>query len=261
MLLEVAIDNVDDGVTAHAAGADRLEVVTHLHLEGLSAQPSVIGRLAAAVPVPLMAMVRPRAGNFVATPSEVKLMCLQAADAIAAGASGLVMGMLKENGELDACAIASVIQAGQGAWAKEARPGHVNLVFHRAFDFCLSPMAAVTQLARMGFTRILTAGCTGWSVPRVGEGFDARCLRLASYRAAAGGAIEIMPGGGVRPNNLATLLERTGAVSVHSACRGAAGQGGNLAVDTGMVREMKRMLSRFPQNETQPLQFPNRVVG
>ena len=114
---------------------------------------------------------------------------------LAAGAQGLVFGALDEEGI--ASANTRLVRLGGEA------------VFHRAFDTLPEPLDALERLIDLGFRRVLTSGGRG-TAP---EG--AETIRRLIER--ADGRIEVLPGGGVRPDNLAALVARTGATQVHLA--------------------------------------------
>jgi len=85
--------------------------------------------------------------------------------------------------------------------------GDKEAVFHRAFDVTPEPLEALDQLVELGFTRILTSG----QAPSVPQGAEL-IKKLKGY---AGDRIEILPGGGIRPHNIRTIVEQTGARQVH----------------------------------------------
>jgi len=87
----------------------------------------------------------------------------------------------------------------------------MEVTFHRAFDRCRDPFEALEQLIAMGCTRILTSG-QHQTAP---EGIDliAQLVRTADER------IVIMPGSGVRKENIQHLAQQTGANEFHSSLR------------------------------------------
>jgi copper homeostasis protein len=87
--------------------------------------------------------------------------------------------------------------------------GAREAVFHRAIDVTPDWKAALDTLIDIGVTRVLTSG----QRPTVPEG--AETLRAMIARAA--GRIEILPGGGVTPENAAWCREHIGTDSLHAA--------------------------------------------
>ena len=82
MILEVCVDDAGGLAAAIEGGADRIELCAALALGGLTPPPGLMA-LAARAPIPVMAMIRPRAGGFVWSAQEGRQM----RDDIAAAAS------------------------------------------------------------------------------------------------------------------------------------------------------------------------------
>jgi copper homeostasis protein len=143
-------------------------------------------------------MVRHRAGDFVYGPTEIADMHAVATELCDAGADGVVFGILRRDGTIDAHATRGIVAL---AGAKET-------VFHRAFDSTPDASAALDVLVDCGLTRVLTAGQQSSAV----EG----AAMLATLRAYARGRIEILAGGGVRAPNVVDLVRRSGVMQVHA---------------------------------------------
>lgn len=201
ILLEIAVASVADARTAVAAGADRLEVCAALELEGLTPSIGLVRAIRAAVPVPIFAMVRPRPGGFCYSVDERTVMRDDIQALLAAGADGVVFGALTEAGRIDAIACRELIAC------CARRPA----VFHRAFDLVQEPLDAMEDVIRLGFARILSSGGAISAA--------AGASRLAELADAARERIELMPGGGVRAENVVETLRTTGCRQVHAGCR------------------------------------------
>lgn len=205
-LIEVAVDRRSDARTALAHGADRIEYCARLDTGGLTPQMWRVRELALAAPGKLAVLIRERPGPFTADASTVDWMCKHAAEALEAGAVAVVFGVLTDRNEIDVEGCRRVITVcDQG-----------SAVFHRAFDFCRDPLRALDTLISMGFRRLLTSGGASVRAPGAVD-------RLAELVRRASGAIEIIPGGGVRADNAAEILQRTACGQLHSSCRRADG--------------------------------------
>ena len=79
------------------------------------------------------------------------------------------------------------------------------------FDRCRDPFEAMEQLINIGCERILTSG----QKPTAPEAIEL----IAQLNKAADERIIIMPGSGVRKENIKTLAEQTGCVEFHSSLR------------------------------------------
>ncbi len=201
MLVEICCGSADDVFEAAASGADRVELNAALPLGGLT--PS-IGQLTVAknAGVELIAMIRPREGGFCYGTKEFETMLRDARALLAAGADGIVFGILNADGTVDADRCKRMIQA----------IGSRQAVFHRAIDVTPDWRAAIDTLCSLGFRRVLTSGQS----PTALEG-AATIREMIAY---AAGRIEILPGAGIRPGNVLDLIEKTKCTQVHASLRG-----------------------------------------
>lgn len=195
MTLETVAQSLDDALAAERAGAERLELVSALSLGGLTPSIGTLEAVVASCSLPVVAMLRPRSGGFGYSKGELAAMERDGERFLAAGARGLVFGVLDGSGI--SAANSRLVRLGCEA------------VFHRAFDALPDPFEALERLIDLGFRRVLTSGGRGTAV----EG--AETIRRLNER--ADGRIEVLPGGGVRPGNVAELVARTGATQVHLA--------------------------------------------
>lgn len=203
VLLETIVSSLDDARAAAAGGADRFELCSALALGGLTPSLGTLAAIKAELDVPVMFMVRPREGGMAYTDGEFAVMLHDAALALEAGADGLVFGFLTSDGRVDVERCRTFIQA---TWPFGGR-GQLQLVFHRAFDVVADPQAALEQLIDLGMTRVLTSG----RAARALDGADE--IRRTVEQAA--GRIEVLPGGGIRVDNVAEMVRRTACTQVH----------------------------------------------
>src|SRR5687768_5962032 len=89
VLLEVCIASVDDAVTAAAGGADRLELNAALALGGLTPSAGSVAEVGRAVDLPVVVMVRPRAGGFCYGAADFMVMRRDVDAALAHGVTGV----------------------------------------------------------------------------------------------------------------------------------------------------------------------------
>src|SRR5690606_30778488 len=99
--LEICIDSPSGHAAAIAGGADRIELCSALALGGLTPSPGLMAR-AAKAPIPVHALIRPRAGDFSFTEDEIATMEADIDAARAAGLRGVVLGATHADGTLDA---------------------------------------------------------------------------------------------------------------------------------------------------------------
>ncbi|MBK8977339.1 MAG: copper homeostasis protein CutC [Planctomycetes bacterium] len=197
ILCEVCIDSAEAAAAATAGGAQRLEVCQALPLGGLTPGIGMFVSLRRRTALPLFAMVRGRAGDFVVDADDLRGAVEEARALRLAGADGIVFGALTPGGAVDEVAVGRVVAA--------AAP--LPVTFHRAFDHVGEPLAALDRLVALGVARVLTSG----GAPRAIDGAE----RIARCVGHAAGRLGIVAGGGVRPDHVAELVERTGVREVH----------------------------------------------
>lgn len=197
VLIEAACSSVADCLAAEAAGANRAELCAALLVGGLTPSAGAIEAALARARLPIVCMVRPRAGGFCYSAGEIDEMHRDIVACRRAGAAGAVFGVLTTAADVDLEACRRLVEAA----------GPMETVFHRAFDLVADQDGALDALVGLGLTRVLTSG----GRPTALEG--AAVIRRLRGRAA--GRIEILPGGGVRAGNAAEILAETGATSLH----------------------------------------------
>ncbi len=203
IFIEAYVENEVQGEAAMAAGADRLELCGPGE-GGLTPDSVVLGWLAKRKRIPVHAMLRPRAGDFVYDDVEFDAMRLGIERLRQRGAQGVVFGILLPDGRLDVERMRELVALAEG----------MRVVCHRAFDATPDADAALDALVALGVHEVLTSG----HAPTALEG--AATLRRLHERAA--GRIAILAGGGIRPHNVRELVERSGVQRVHARATDAA---------------------------------------
>lgn len=197
ILLEVCVDSVDGAIAAQEGGADRIELCAGMPEGGITPSVGLMKEACRRMKLPVYAMIRPRGGDFLYSDHEFEVMGLDVEAARACGVRGVVFGILTADGKIDRERMGELVQ--------RARP--LGVTCHRAFDMSRDPFEAFEGLVALGVERILTSG----QGPAAADGLEL----LAQLVERAAGRIRIMPGGGVRPENIATILRRTGASEIH----------------------------------------------
>lgn len=197
IVVEVAVDSLAGARAAVAAGAARLELCQSLGEGGLTPSAGLLERVVQQVTVPVFALIRPRAGDFLYDDDEFATMVADVGAAKAAGSAGIVSGVLTADGHLDRARLRELIAA--------AAP--LPFTCHRAFDVCADPLAALAMLRELGAARVLTSGQQRDA--HTGADTIARCVQ------AAGGQPIVMAGAGIRDHNVAAIVAATGVREVH----------------------------------------------
>lgn len=125
---KVCVDTPHGLATALANGADRIELCSALSVGGLTPSPGFMHAAAAAAAAsdrntPIVAMVRPRPGDFCYTAEEVAVMKADIRAARAAGLAGVVLGASRPDGALDAGALAALVEEAKGPAGDGAEVG------------------------------------------------------------------------------------------------------------------------------------------
>jgi copper homeostasis protein len=199
-LLEVCVDDVEGLAAAVAGGADRIELCSSLGVGGLTPSAGLMAE-AARLDIPVIALIRPRSGGFAYSAAEERVMLRDIELAAGSGLAGVAIGALTPGNDLDLPLLRRLAGHAQG----------LQLTLHRAFDLVRNPAAALEDAIALGFHRVLTSG--GATTASAGT------ARLAALVKQGQGRIQILAGGGVRPENVAALILSTGVDELHASCR------------------------------------------
>jgi copper homeostasis protein len=193
--------------------------------------------------IQLFPIIRPRGGDFFYTNSEFESMIADVEQCRELGCDGVVIGMLARDGSVDVARCAELIH----------RAGAMQVTFHRAFDRVKDPMKSLEDVIDLRCSRILTSGLQ----PNVDQGME----MLRTLVDAARNRITIMPGSGVRSNNILELAKFTGAGAFHSSARATVSSSmeftnpdmneelDSISIDPHEVSELRRILDAYLKGE------------
>ena len=203
-IIEIATSDFLTTRSAVEGGADRIELCANLAEGGTTPSYAHIKKCREAFDIALFPIIRPRGGDFLYTKDEFEIMKNDIKLCNEIGCDGIVIGLLNMDGTIDMTRTSELIEL--------AYP--LDVTFHRAFDRCKDPFMALEELIEIGCQRILTSG----QKPTISEGVDL----IAELNKKADDRIVIMPGSGVRKENIKMLAEKTGCIEFHSSLRGKA---------------------------------------
>ena len=198
MKLEICANSVESALNAQSAGADRVELCAELSVGGITPSYATIKLAKELLDIPVYVLIRPRSGDFCYSILEREIMKDDIAFCNETGCEGVVIGGLNQNRSVDESLIKMLMQ----------EAGYMDVTFHRAFDDTPNLFESLDTLKELGIQRVLTSGGRGKTIDNIN--------RLGELVEEADEDLIIMPGGGVRPENLTRLLE-TGAVEYHSS--------------------------------------------
>lgn len=195
MIIEVCVTDLVSARLAQEAGADRIEVCTSLELGGLTPSYGLLQQLKKHISIPIHVLLRPRAGDFMYSEEELKVIELDLIFCKELGVAGVVLGALQPDATIDLDVIKKLKELANG----------MHVTFHRAFDWVPNPMTALQDLERLGITTILSSGQ---------QATAEKGISLLKEMNALATKTQVMPGAGISPNNVSLFIEN-GFKSIH----------------------------------------------
>ena len=205
-IIEVCANSAQSCVEAEAGGAARVELCAGIPEGGTTpSYGEIVMARQSTERIAIHVLIRPRAGDFLYTETEVGVMLHDIQ----------VAHQLGVHGDIDEPLLDRLMAA--------ARP--LSVTFHRAFDVCRDPHVALELLIRHGVDRVLTSGQEATAVQGI--------PLLRELVSQADGRIVVMPGCGVRADNIARIESETGAREFHTSAR--------RVVESGMIYRNERV--------------------
>jgi copper homeostasis protein len=198
LIFEACVETLEDALAAEKLGANRIELCSALDQDGLTPSPDLTRQCVQNLSIPVMAMVRPRGGNFVYSEDELLQMESEIAYFKQSGVAGVVFGLLTNDGSVDV--------ENTRRLAKLAYP--LEVTFHKAIDYSTDILKSFQELnAIEGITRVLTSGGmdTAWNGREI----------LKQMQELPDRQIKIIAAGKVLPANRIQISEFTGIIELH----------------------------------------------
>lgn len=199
VIVEVASNSVQSAIAAQKGGASRIELCGNLSEGGTTPAKSQIELTRQYVDIDLNVIIRPRGGDFfyddldfISMKKDIELCGQLKCD-------GVVLGILDAKGSVDMKRNAELISI--------AKKYGLSVTFHRAFDRVADLSVALEDVIKLGCDRILTSG-------GLVNAYDGREV-IRDLIVQAKDRIVIMPGAGVKEDNVAELVKITKAKEVH----------------------------------------------
>ena len=198
LIFEACVETLEDAIAAEKRGANRIELCSALDQDGLTPSEELTQQCIQNLSIPVMAMVRPRGGNFVYTNEEILQMEAEIEFFKQSGVAGVVFGLLTETGEIDI--------KNTNRLSRLAMP--LEVTFHKAIDYSGDVLKSFQQLNAIdGITRVLTSGGmdTAWNGRHI----------LKQMQDLPGRLIKIIAAGKVLPENREQIAAFTGVSELH----------------------------------------------
>lgn len=201
MTLEICVDSLESALAAERGGAHRVELCSNLNIGGTTPSQGLIELAKQNLSIEIYVMIRPRGGDFCYSELEFEVMKRDINNAKKMKVDGIVVGILKPNGQIDIKRMEEIIQL--------ARP--LEVTFHRAFDKSRDLFESLENLINLGVDRILTSGGVDKAIDGVTT--IGQLVKMANDR------VIIMPGSGVNVDNIGQIIEATGVKEIHLSAR------------------------------------------
>lgn len=218
--LEICANSIESALNAQNGGADRVELCSELSVGGITPSKGMIQMAKELLDIPLYVLIRPRSGDFHYSIMELEIMKEDIAFCAEIGCHGVVIGALTQDRRIDQSKTTQLMQAAR----------FMDVTFHKAFDAVQNQFEALDTLKDLGVQRILTSGgaeTAAMGIDTLGELID-----------EADEEIIIMPGGGIRPENI-EMLKGIGALEYHSAAMAK----GEKHSDLNMIKALRKALN------------------
>ena len=199
--LEVIAFDVESCYLAEENGATRIELCANPHEGGTTPSYGMMKAARKSTSLQVFPIIRPRGGDFLYTKKEFDSIKDDIKASQDIGCEGFVIGILNKDGDIDIEKCQELVEIA----------GAQDVTFHRAFDRVKNSKVSLEQIISIGCKRILTSGL----MPTAIKGASL----LKSLIAQANDRIIIMPGSGIRSDNIVQLAKDTGARAFHSSAR------------------------------------------
>ena len=201
MVLEVCSFNIQSCIIAQQVGATRTELCDNPVEGGTTPSYGAIRQTREKISIELYPIIRPRAGTYFYDENEFAMMLQDIKVCKELGCDGISIGVQKQDGNIDTDRLKRIVDL--------AYP--LGVTCNRVFDATPDAFRALEEIIESGCERILTSG----QKPAALEGSDL----INALIGQADCRIILMPGSGVRSDNITAIAERTGAEEFHTSAR------------------------------------------
>lgn len=196
-MIEIIATTIEDAIAAEKGGADRIELISHFEVGGLTPSLELIRAVTEAVKIPVRVMLRESENFQVSNANDRQLLYGLAATFATFPIDGIVCGFIA-NDAIDEELLEQVLAAAP----------QKKFTFHRAFEELSDPQKAIKILKQFpAVDCILTSGGKGHQEQKI-ENFRL-CLENASPE------IMILAGGGMTDEMMEILQKQAGIQDFH----------------------------------------------
>lgn len=149
MIREACVEGFGEALKAQELGANRIELCENLAVGGTTPSLGTLICCKKYLNIPVIAMIRPRGGDFVYNQYELEAMAEDIKAFHSAGADGIAIGLLNRKGEVDMPNLQLLLK----------HAGNMQVTFHKAIDVTNNIQNEFLRLCNSGqIFRVLTSG-------------------------------------------------------------------------------------------------------
>ncbi len=198
---EICANSVRSCLAAQEGGVQRVELCSAIPEGGTTPSFGEIATAREMLHIKLHVIIRPRSGDFLYSSLEIKSMLKDIEMCRKLNVDGVVLGVLNSSGNINVSTMNELMAASKG----------MSVTFHRAFDMCPDPHAALEQIINLGCHRVLTSGQRSTAE----EGIPL----LKELNVQAENRIILLAGSGVNETNIQRIASATGISEFHFSAR------------------------------------------
>ena len=188
IIKESCVETFEEAVIAEKNGADRIEICSDLHLDGLTPSRKLVLRIVKSLKIPIKVMIRPRSGDFCYNMQEIKEMLDDISYFKSLDVFGVVFGVLNDDNTVNISLTNKLVD----------QADTLEVTFHKAIDSCdniLDELRMIIQNTKVA--SMLTSG--GFNDAISGHETIKEMIKIA------GKNISIIIAGSVTKDNIVSL--------------------------------------------------------
>ena len=197
MIIEACVENINEALKAESLGANRVELCENLKVGGTTASAGTLAIAKKLLKIPIMALIRPRGGNFIYSNNEIEVMKHDIQICREIGIQGVVIGALTKEHEIDQELIKELIDC--------ARP--LEVTFNKAIDKTFNILDEFAKLIELDIDRVLTSG----GAKTAADGKDI----INEMVSIAGNKVKVISAGKIHNSDLTKLQKHLRTTEFH----------------------------------------------
>jgi copper homeostasis protein len=230
-ILEIIVCTVEDAVAAERGGANRLEIISHYEVGGLTPSFDLVHKVISTVKIPARVMLRESESFVVTAEREIERLRNAARAFARLPIDGLVLGFLKE--APGGCSVDHDLVSRVLACAP-----NLKATFHRAFEKLLDPTGAISELKRHPQIDCILSRSYG-------EEWTAELDRFIEWERAARPEVRMLLGGGINKDAIKIFCKASRIRAFHIGQAARDGEKIDGVVLAEQVREIAELINAY----------------